>query len=309
MLLEHRPEREAERGQQEGRRRATAPATWAVPVMNRRRVTVSPSKAPGICRSAVYLRLGLVGGLLPCRGAEPYRPVSLRSAAGTATLSGRASSPSVRAAARRAAPASPRGRLRASQGVRRAPADRRHARLPDRLGQVGAALGARLGAQRDDVGELRDGVEVAERREPREAERVEPVAGEQREVGSSSPGQRAARRSAGGSPRGSPRRRTRPRPRAAALRGPAAATPPRAPVARRIGARGAAGRPRPARARRRHAARSAPQLADACGSAEGSAAVRAPPANAAAAASTVRSMCSGPWASDGNHASNCDGGG
>ena len=32
-------------------------------------------------------------------------------------------------------------------------------------------------------------------------------------------------------------------------------------------------------------------------------------ANAAAAASTVRSTCSGPCASDGNHASNCDGGG
>ena len=32
-------------------------------------------------------------------------------------------------------------------------------------------------------------------------------------------------------------------------------------------------------------------------------------ANAAAAASTVRSMCSLVWASDGNHASNCDGGG
>jgi hypothetical protein len=34
---------------------ATAPATLTVPVMNRRRVTVSPSKAPGIPRSAVYL--------------------------------------------------------------------------------------------------------------------------------------------------------------------------------------------------------------------------------------------------------------
>src|SRR5262249_43208455 len=31
-------------------------------------------------------------------------------------------------------------------------------------------------------------------------------------------------------------------------------------------------------------------------------------ANGAAGASTVRSMCWGPWASDGNHASNCDGG-
>src|SRR3712207_7708959 len=34
---------------------ATAPAVCAVPVMKRRRVTVSPSKAPGIPRPAVYL--------------------------------------------------------------------------------------------------------------------------------------------------------------------------------------------------------------------------------------------------------------
>jgi hypothetical protein len=33
---------------------ATAPAMCTVPVMSRRRVTVSPSKAPGIWRSAVY---------------------------------------------------------------------------------------------------------------------------------------------------------------------------------------------------------------------------------------------------------------
>jgi hypothetical protein len=36
---------------------AIAPAVWAVPVMKRRRVTVSPSKAPGIIRSAVYFDL------------------------------------------------------------------------------------------------------------------------------------------------------------------------------------------------------------------------------------------------------------
>src|ERR1700724_2443467 len=36
---------------------ASAPAPCTVPVMNRRRVTVSPSKAPGIPRSAVYLDL------------------------------------------------------------------------------------------------------------------------------------------------------------------------------------------------------------------------------------------------------------
>ena len=34
---------------------AIAPAVWAEPVMNRRRVIVSPSNAPGIRRSAVYL--------------------------------------------------------------------------------------------------------------------------------------------------------------------------------------------------------------------------------------------------------------
>ena len=36
---------------------ATTPARLALPVMNRRRVTVSPSNAPGIDRSAVYLDL------------------------------------------------------------------------------------------------------------------------------------------------------------------------------------------------------------------------------------------------------------
>jgi hypothetical protein len=36
----------------------TAPTTLAVADMNRRRVTVSPSNAPGIWRSDVYLLLG-----------------------------------------------------------------------------------------------------------------------------------------------------------------------------------------------------------------------------------------------------------
>ena len=48
---------EAQRGQRE-RSAATAPAPCAVQVMKRRRVTVSPSKAPGISRSAVYFDLG-----------------------------------------------------------------------------------------------------------------------------------------------------------------------------------------------------------------------------------------------------------
>src|ERR1700742_1434112 len=37
---------------------AIAPAPWAVMFMKFRRVTVSPSNAPGILRSAVYLDLG-----------------------------------------------------------------------------------------------------------------------------------------------------------------------------------------------------------------------------------------------------------
>ena len=79
----------------------------------------------------------------------------------------------------------------------------RHARRP-RRGRV--ALGVRLGAARDHVGEHGDRVEVAELRQPRQPERVEPVAGQQREVGILRPQRRGPRRSAAGSPRGSPRR-------------------------------------------------------------------------------------------------------
>src|SRR3954451_14109235 len=39
---------------------ATAPAPWATPVIRRRRVTVSPSKAPGMFRSTVYLDFGVL---------------------------------------------------------------------------------------------------------------------------------------------------------------------------------------------------------------------------------------------------------
>ena len=62
-------------------------------------------------------------------------------------------------------------------------ADRGDARRPRRGGQLGVALGVRLRGQRDDVGELGDRLEVAELGEPGEAERVQAVAGEQREVG------------------------------------------------------------------------------------------------------------------------------
>ena len=84
---------------------------------------------------------------------------------------------------RRARIAGPRRGLGGVDGVRRAPADRGHARLPDGVGQLRAALGVRLGAQRDDVGQLADGLDVAQLRQPREAQRVEPIARQQREIG------------------------------------------------------------------------------------------------------------------------------
>src|SRR4051794_16638970 len=41
---------------------ASAPAPLTTPTMNRRRVTVSPSNAPGMLRSVVYFDLGVFRG-------------------------------------------------------------------------------------------------------------------------------------------------------------------------------------------------------------------------------------------------------
>ena len=127
--------------------------------------------------------------------------------------------------------------------------DRRRTRVPDGVGAGRIALGVRLRAQRDHVGELGHGVEVADRREPLETERVEPIAGQQREVRILRADDPPGRRSAAGSPRGSPRRaadsprrgRRRPRRAAAARHRPRgrcrpAGRPPRA-ARRRAGAR------------------------------------------------------------------------
>jgi hypothetical protein len=77
----------------------------------------------------------------------------------------------------------PGRRLRLAHGIRRAPADRGHAGLPHRLGQLVALVGARLSAERDDVGELAGGLEVAERSQARQPQRVEPIARQQRQIG------------------------------------------------------------------------------------------------------------------------------
>ena len=62
-------------------------------------------------------------------------------------------------------------------------ADRGGARLPDRAGALRIALGVGLRGERDHVGELRDGREIAQLGKPGEAERVQAVAGQQRQVG------------------------------------------------------------------------------------------------------------------------------
>src|SRR5207302_4910071 len=63
---------------------AIAPAVWALPVMKRRRVIVSPSKAPGIKRSAVYLDVYLVR--LSATAFEQYRGVDQLAAASSRAL-------------------------------------------------------------------------------------------------------------------------------------------------------------------------------------------------------------------------------
>src|SRR3954469_22989791 len=128
---------------------ATAPAPCAVSVMKRRRVTVSPSKAPGISRSAVYFDFGSLRG-----EATTRRTIS--TGTGSQTSAG----------------ALPRGSP-----------DGAGARLPGGAGRPGIALGVGLRGTRDHAGEDVDRLEVAELGQAGHAERVQAVAGEQREVG------------------------------------------------------------------------------------------------------------------------------
>ena len=57
-----------------------------------------------------------------------------------------------------------------------------HARLPHRGRALRVAFGVRLGGERDHVGEFADRLEVAELGQAGQPERVQPVAGQQREV-------------------------------------------------------------------------------------------------------------------------------
>ena len=157
--------------------------------MNRRRVTVSPSNAPGIPRSAVYLDFGVL------RGSGTSR--DFRSGRGWRTIPPGCARRSLLGAAPR--------RLRGLVVRCGTTADRGRARVPHRGGPLRVALRVGLRTQRDHVGELDHRVEVTQCGEPLEAERVQAVAGQQREVAGRRRAPRGPRRSAGGSPRGSPR--------------------------------------------------------------------------------------------------------
>src|SRR4051794_33294715 len=113
---------------------ATAPAPCTVRVINRRRVTVSPSNAPGMFRSAVYLDCGC---FLRGSATRAANFIARRAWAG----------PRERLCA---APAA----LRRLVVRRRTLPERRRARRPHRVGAGGVALRVRLGGERDDVGQL-----------------------------------------------------------------------------------------------------------------------------------------------------------
>ena len=282
-LLEHRAQGEAERRQQEGRgghgagdvRRARHEPP------PRHRLALEGARDPAV---GGVLALGLSAVVGHLRRGEPYRPISLRT--------GDLARCRLEGAARRQDRRPARRPSRRRQRVRRAPADRGHAGLPDGVGQLRALLGARLGAQRDDVGQLADRLDVAQLRQPREAQRVEPVARQQREIGLDRAEQARRRRSAAARPRGWPRSRRRRPPRGRASAGRPRRRRPSAPSSVGAGPRASASRP-PSASRAPCTAASAAQNAS---------------RKAAAAASTVRSTCSASCASDGNHASYCDGG-
>src|SRR6185436_2413745 len=259
---------------------------------------VSPSNAPGIPRSAVYFDLVCLRSAMT--GARTLAPG--KSTQRTPRDGGRSADPRhlARHQARRRPEgrgrfggAGARGRLRGLERVVRAPADRRRARLPRRLGEVRPALGVALGAERDDVGKLADGGQVAERREAREAERVEVVAGEEDEVAVVVAQEAPARvvQEVALADRLDDERDV-----LAAARGPRARRGERAE-------RGIAARRQPRRGAVQRGGQEAALVADRAGEPAqrilGRDAHAGREANAAAAASTVRSTCSGPWASDG----------
>src|SRR3954454_650962 len=211
---------------------ATAPAAWVVPVMNRRRVTVSPSNAPGIPRSDVYLDFWRRRG-----------------------SSGIGARYSIRRDARVPCHASSKWPGQS---------------LPGGLRGLWIAVGLGLRAGRDQLREGGDCREITGFGQAVEPQRVQPIARQQSQIGvglgddARVAGVQALTLADGGVGEG--------------------LAVVRRPVAER--ARDESG----------------------LGHEQGVQVAHAISAKAAAAASAVRSTCSLVWASDGNQASNCEGG-
>ena len=198
--------------------------------MKRRRVTVSPSNAPGIPRSSVYLLLGsfrpsaMAGSrTLPTR--EPNRSHLGACLLGAVSVlarrrAGRSRRPAGRRARRPSRPPARRPRRARPRRPRRSRRPPRGRASPSACAWAASEITSASSAtasRSPELGQLG------------EPEGVEPVAGQQREVGVRRAARRGPRRSAGGSPRRSPRRaaRTPPRGRRRAGRRPRRRRAPR----------------------------------------------------------------------------------
>ena len=185
LLLEHRAEGHAERGQREGRRRDAAGRVGAA--------GHEAAAGDGLAlERAGDLRLGGRLGLLSCGRLARARESTDRAHSDDALPRLRARRVDDRALSR---PAPQRVQCLRSARIaapREGLRGRRRRVDPQPIAATPACQAARralrrrgvgLRAQRDDVRELGDRRQVADRRQPREAERVHAVAGEQREVG------------------------------------------------------------------------------------------------------------------------------
>ena len=171
------------------RRRRCAPTPWALAPHEAAagdRLALEGARDAAVGGVAASFCLASVGQprLSDLRGA-------MQGAAGSRPR--RANAYRQRAPAKRRTVARAARRCAAAALARRASRPPRAAGRPRRPRRARASpVGVRARAERDQVGELGDGVEVAELGQPREAERVEPVAGEQREVGVGGVARRAA---------------------------------------------------------------------------------------------------------------------
>ena len=157
LAAEHRAEREPERRQRERGRGHDRRRRWRARSMKRRRVTVSPSKAPGICRSSGVLRLCLLCVGLPRAPRDQRQLNAALNASRKRTVNNRDGRHLIglRAADRLALAAAQRCGRAGSPGAgqrlgrlvlaRRAPADAAAPAAQTACGELGVGVGVGLG--------------------------------------------------------------------------------------------------------------------------------------------------------------------